>query len=205
MNYLGCELDQHVSGDNMAVKVLGKVNSRTKYLARIAKYLDIRTMRTLATALVQSQYDYACTSWYSGTSQSLKDKLQTSQNRLVRVVLKLHPRTHLDDSHFKLLNWLRVPKRVAQLKTGLIYKILHNSAPSYLSGYVSYICEGHDYNTRSSIANLKTLRYKTKSGKNTFQNTGAEEWNKLPNEIKGIQVESRFKKKVKLWLIIQVK
>lgn len=92
----------------MAQRVILKVSQRTKFLARISSLLDSSTLKTLANALVQCHLDYACTSWYTGTTNGLKDKLQICQNKLIRVVLKLHPRTHFIPDHFSSLEWLRV-------------------------------------------------------------------------------------------------
>lgn len=52
--YFGCELDQHMTGELMALKVIGKVHSRKMFLARVAKFLDTETMRTLAISLIQA-------------------------------------------------------------------------------------------------------------------------------------------------------
>ncbi len=40
VNYLGCVLDNDLSGVNMAMKVLGKVKARTKFLGRHVDFLN---------------------------------------------------------------------------------------------------------------------------------------------------------------------
>ena len=50
---------------------------------------DTETMRTLAASLIQCHYGYACISWFSGMTTNLKDELQTAQNKLMRIILKL--------------------------------------------------------------------------------------------------------------------
>ena len=60
VSYLGCILDGSLGGVSRANKVLGKVNARTKFLARKSKLLDKDSMRVLATALIQCHLDYAC-------------------------------------------------------------------------------------------------------------------------------------------------
>ena len=40
VNYLGCVLDSHLSGVGQAEKVLTNVNQRTRFLARISKFLN---------------------------------------------------------------------------------------------------------------------------------------------------------------------
>ena len=95
ITYLGCILDNKLSGENMALKVIAKVNQKVKFLARVSTQVDQRALKILASALVQCHFDYACTSWYSSIPKVLKTKLQTSQNKMIRLILRLHPRTHL--------------------------------------------------------------------------------------------------------------
>ena len=95
VSYLGCILDGSLGGVSMANKVLGKVNARTKFFARKSKLLDKDSMKVLATALIQCHFDYASTSWFGGLSKLMKGKLQIAQNKLIRVVLKVSPRTHI--------------------------------------------------------------------------------------------------------------
>ena len=139
VTYLGCILDSKLTGEKMALKVISKVNQRTRFLGRISPYANSSALRTLAGALIQCHYDYACTSWFRGISKSLKTKLQTSQNKLVRMLLKLNPRTHLTSAHFRSLGWLRVEERVSQLSLCLVFKILNEAVPNYLVGYLSRV------------------------------------------------------------------
>ena len=77
-------------GVSMATKVLGKVNARTTFLSRKSKLLDKDSMKVLATALIQCNFDYASTSWFVGLPKFMKGKLQIAQNKLIRVVLNVH-------------------------------------------------------------------------------------------------------------------
>lgn len=201
VNYLGCKLDSVMSGEEMATQVLEKVHKKTKFLARKSKYLDISTLKTLAVALVQSNFDYACTSWYSNISKRLKNRLQTAQNKLIRVVLKLPPRTHLDSQHFKSLGWLTVEDRVTMLKLRLVHGIFLDSAPSYFRGYFKRVSDSHNHRTRASDANVNVFRFRTVVGKSTFAYTGAIAWNSLPASLKSIVSKNLFKVAVKKWLM----
>ncbi len=63
------------------------------------------SLKMLAGALVQSHFDYAADFWYSGISKKLKTKLQTAQNKMCRVVLKVHPLMHLRDEHDRKISF----------------------------------------------------------------------------------------------------
>ena len=110
VKYLGCVIDKSLSWESMSKEVLTKVNQRTKFLARNARYLDSNALRALAGALVQCHFDYACTSWFDSAPKTIKNRLQTAQNKLVRVILKIPALTHLEPSHFNSLGWRTVEK-----------------------------------------------------------------------------------------------
>ncbi len=90
INYLGCVLDNSLSGTSMARKVFGKVNARIKFISRYAGFSDRDSLMVLATGLVQSHFDYACFSWMTDLSRTWMIMLQKSQNKLIRLVLVLH-------------------------------------------------------------------------------------------------------------------
>jgi ribonuclease P/MRP protein subunit RPP40 len=204
VKYLGAEIDQNVSGEYMACNVIKKVSSRTKFLARKSRYLDKDTMKLLAAALVQCQLDYASTSWYSNLSKTTKIKLQICQNKLIRTVLHLPPRTHLDHSHFKELNWLPVESRVNQLRLRHVHQIVYNNCPKYLSNYFNNISNVHNIRTRSSQSSLFIPRFKSNIGKSSFKYTGAFAWNQLPSGAQTCVDPIIFKKTVKSFLLNSV-
>ena len=83
VTYLGCILEETVSGESMAHKVISKVNARLKFLHRKNKYLTPNLRRLLCNALIQPYFDYACSAWYSTLSKKLKNRIQTSQNKCI--------------------------------------------------------------------------------------------------------------------------
>ena len=74
VGYLGAEIDQNVSWEAIAKKVLSKVNKRLKLLIRKSKFLDLKAKISVVNAIIQRHFDYACSSWLSGLSASTKSK-----------------------------------------------------------------------------------------------------------------------------------
>ena len=62
IDYLGCILDNNLTGEHMVLKVLNKVNSKLKFLYRQSEHLNPQLRRMLCNALLQPHFDYACTS-----------------------------------------------------------------------------------------------------------------------------------------------
>ena len=71
----------------------------------------------LTTALIRCHFDYA--SWFSGLSKKHKSKCQVLQNKVVRYLINLTPRTHVGVNEFKCVNMLPVNYIVYQLKLHL--------------------------------------------------------------------------------------
>ena len=75
----------------MATKVLGKMNSKLKFLYRILRYLENPRPRSLSNGLTQPRFDYACSSWYPGSNKRLsKNSVSTKQLYLVFSESKTH-------------------------------------------------------------------------------------------------------------------
>ena len=89
-----------------AFNCLNKLNSKLKFLYRKNKFLTPSLRRLLCNALIQPHFDFACTSWFPNLNQSLKKKLQTSQNKCIRFCLQLGNRSHIGIDELKIINWL---------------------------------------------------------------------------------------------------
>ena len=61
VTYLGCILDETMSGEPMAYKTIKKINTRLNYICRKKHFLTPRRRRLLCNALIQPHFDYACT------------------------------------------------------------------------------------------------------------------------------------------------
>ena len=83
-------------------------------------------------SFIQCHFDYACSFWFSCLSQNLKNRLQTTQNKLIKFVLSLDQMIHVGPEHFKILNWLPVTKTVDQIILCHVLKIKSGTAPDYL-------------------------------------------------------------------------
>ncbi len=65
-------------------------------------------------------------------SQKAKTKLQIIQNKMVRFILDLGPRTHITTKHMSDLNILKISGRVKQLRLNITHKIYYSQAPTHL-------------------------------------------------------------------------
>ena len=89
---------------SMGLLVLKKLNSKLKFLYRKNKFLSPPLRRLLCNAIIQPHFDYACIAWFPNLNQSIKNKLQTFQNKCIRFCLQLGNRTHIGIDEFKEIN-----------------------------------------------------------------------------------------------------
>ena len=108
VTYLGCILDETMSRESMALKVINKINSRLKLLHRKNKFLTPALRRLLCNALIQLHFDYASSAWYPNLTQKMKNKIQITQNKCIPYCLQLDKMTHISKNEFENLNWLPV-------------------------------------------------------------------------------------------------
>ena len=190
-------MDQSLSNSQTADKIVSRSNGKIKFLYRQTRHFNMKTKKLLTSALIQCHFEYASASWYSGLTKKYKNRLQTTQNKIVRFLLNAPPRNHIGYSELSQINMLPVDLRVKQLKLNQIHNIVHGKAPMYLQSSFSLNTSRH--NTRSGPLSLSIPSVKS-FGLSSFNYTGAVAWNDLPGDIKSVRTKPMFKSKVKQFL-----
>ena len=190
------------------MSVIKKVNSRLGFLYRKRDFLNYHTRKLLVMAIAQCHFDYASVIWFYSTSQFLRNKLQVTQNKLIRFVLNLDTRAHIGREQFLTLNWLPLSSRVDFKTIGHVFNIHAHSAPLYLSEHFVPVSDVHRHNTRFRVKSsynadntgcsfIDSGRFsipKVKSfGKRSFAYRGCTLWNDLPQNIRDSRSYSNFK------------
>lgn len=202
VKYLGVTLDDSLSGESIANSIISKTGARIKFLYRQAHFLNLKSRKTLCSALIQCYFDYCCSSWYSGLSQKMKNRLQVMQNKVGRFILNLEPRSHIGQPELDRVGLLKVAYRVKQLKLNHVFNIFHGSAPDYLCTHFTKTSDFHKYNTRDSKYNFVVPRAQGQAC-NTFYKTAIQEWNSLPTNIRSVNNKIQFKSATKKHLSFQ--
>ena len=70
------------------------------------KYSPAKLARHCVLLLIMCYFDYACCSWYSALSQKNKNKLQIMQNKIVRFILGMGPRTHIGQEELGMVGMI---------------------------------------------------------------------------------------------------
>ena len=135
VTYLGCILDNILSGEHMAAKVLNTVNNRLKFLYRKQKFLSLSLRRLLCNALIQPHFDYACAAWYPLLNKRQSKRIQIAQNKCIRYCLNLDNKAHIGTNEFLKINWLPTKKELnnafALTSLNFLIKCLLNTQQKY--------------------------------------------------------------------------
>ena len=132
VKYLGVTIDKFLKCDLIVDNVINKVNTILKFLYRNGSRLNTRSMLTLSSALIQCYFDYCCSTWYSSLGKSMKKKLQIMQNKVIRFIFEIGPRTRITCDILESVNMLYASDQVTQLHLKHVFNILNGNAPCYL-------------------------------------------------------------------------
>ena len=128
MNYLGCMLDESLSGETIALRVIEKINSSLKFLYRKNRFLDVPLCILLCNALIQPHFDYACTAWYAKLDKETKRSAASYTKQMHLILLELRSREHISNEYFHKLNWLPKNQRFQQCVTSTVFKFVQTNA-----------------------------------------------------------------------------
>ena len=73
----------------MVQSIIQKANARLTFLFRKQKFINLHTKILLVMSLIRCYIDYACSFCYPGLSKLSRKRLQITQNKMIRFVLKL--------------------------------------------------------------------------------------------------------------------
>ena len=191
VKYLGALLEQDLSGKLMADKVIKKVNSCLKFLYRKREFLDLKERKLVVSALIQPHFDYGSGYWYRGLTKYLKCRLQCAQNKLVRYMLGLNCRSHVDSKHLSTLNWLNIQKRVDYLTASQMHSIFHRQVPYYMFKQIKIT---NPYKLSCLLPSVKS------KGLTSFMYNALKLWNSLPVSLKSNHLRNSFKSNCKKFL-----
>ena len=106
----------------MPSKVLKKINVKLKFMYPQSRYRILAYKKLLCNALIHPHFDYKCSSWFPLLKKKLKVKLQKPQSKCIRFCLNFPPRSHIDPSDFRKINWLPASDRVEYRIANTVFK-----------------------------------------------------------------------------------
>ena len=133
---------------------------------------------------------------WGSCSKSLSQKLQKLQNRAA-LVITFSNYDRSTDELLRMVNWVKLYRQPLVNKSILMYKIVNNMVPNYLSSYFVFPSNTLTYNLRDSDCTLAIPQPRTNYCKRSLSYSGAVLWNSLPLDIRQSLSLNAFKSKLK--------
>ena len=133
---------------------------------------------------------------YGFTTKSNINKLQTLQNKLLKVLTFKDRRYPTNDIHSQL-KILKIEDIFYQEKVSFVHNFINDKLPPTFQNYFTEFAQVHNIETRNKNHNLIIPRHKTNIGASTIKINGAKMWNDLDANIKQILNIKIFRKNIK--------
>ena len=195
---LGVHIDNSLSWSSHIESTLKKCNSLLFLLNRIKQYLNVSTRKLFYNAYILPHLDYCCSIWGNANSELMSAVIKF-QKRAARSILD-KPMETPSVELFTELKWMMFPERVRYQKAILMYKIMHNLTPPYLSNIFKFSSEVHNRALRSTTENLLYVpKPNIEIYRKSLAYSGSKIWNSIPEQIRNANSLQQFRKRYLEW------
>jgi hypothetical protein len=176
-----------------------------RQLKSVSHSLPRDTTRQLVQCLILSRIDY-CNVAFSNLPKQQLDRLQSVINASARLVARVRKYDHITPVLRDELRVLKVRERLQFKLCLLVFKCLHNLAPSYLQQHIIPLADDlvHQRLRASKSADVFLPRFRTLGGDRAFCVAGPKAWNSLPAFIQEITNINTFKRLLKAFILFLV-
>lgn len=195
--YLGIIIDDKLDFKKNLEYVIKKMSKKINFLARISNQLPQITRTKIYTSIVASHIEF-CSSILFLSNETELNKIQLLQNRGMRILLGCNKYTSIK-SMLDCLFWMTIKQRVYFNTIVLIYKIIKNLLPNYLTNKINYVKDGHNHNLRNG-EHFKLKYFNKKRNENNLYYKGLNIYNKLPTDIKSAKNLNDFKRSLSTYV-----
>ena len=169
-----------------------------KRIKTIRYLLDKDTTSLLINSLVLSKMDY-CNSLFVNITKEQLNRLQKVQNNAARLVLR-KDRFNTATPLLRELHWLPVEKRIHYKICTIVFKILNDQCPTYLSDLVKKYQPTRELRSSDDPTVLTKHKVSRKIGERSFFYSAPQFWNLLPQRLREIDSFETFKSHLKTYL-----
>ncbi len=193
--YLGVILDEMLTFDAHIAYIHNKASKKMGAIRKVRQCVDENTALRLYKSLILPHFDYCDTVYMTATKESLQ-KLQLLQNHACRVMLLCDREAHILDMHTNLGLLLLDERR--NLHFGFqLHKTVHGKDKGCLSQYMIPVAQTGRAVTRGKSSNNMVIpAVRTGMGQKGIGYRGPSFWNKLPHDLKVVDVFRSFKRMI---------
>ena len=192
--FLGTIIDEQLKWTEHINYIANKISRLTGILCKARHYVTRSLLKSIYYALIYPQIFYVYVIW-ANAYQSHLDRLYKLQKKIVRI-MTFKEYNHSSIPLFDELKMLNVYQINYYTIVILTNQFKNNQLPNSLKSIFKTNEDVHNYNTRST-KNLHKPLIKTNLRKLSISYKGIDTYNNLPSDLKRIQCQSSFKRKLK--------
>ena len=192
---LGLVMDRFLTFDAHIDQLVGKCTGMLLALSHVKHCLPSDIIESLVMSLVVSHIRY-CLSIYGTYGVAQKHKIQKLLNFCARVVSGKRKYDHISAA-YRQLRWLNAEQMISYHRVCLIHGVRTSGLPLGMAEHL--VMSDHQHGTRTR-GQLQRPSVKSNSGARRLYFSGADIYNKLPQDIREL-LPSRFKARVTDWLL----
>ena len=203
IKYLGVLLDETMSFNHHISYICTRIARNNGIISKLRHYLTLLQMKQIYYSLIYPYISYAILAWGSAYKTHI-DRIQTKQNHSARLIFFATAYGEHTESALPLLNLLDVltVHNVYRFQILKFTYLWHKGLlPKLFSNYFQYASNVHKYNTRyASKRNLYVKKVRTNTGKQTIGYAACIIWDKVPLNLKELNIY-QFSKQLKPYLL----
>jgi Reverse transcriptase (RNA-dependent DNA polymerase) len=198
---LGIYVDSDLSMRTHVARTVSGCFAVLRQLRSIRRSVSVPVLQSLVVSLVLTRLDYGGAT-LAGLPANLLDRMQSVMNAAARLIYAGRKYDHVTPL-LRGLHWLRVPERIDFRLAVLIYRCLHDSAPSYLSADLVRTADVGSRRRLRSAATAALIVPRTRHctiGDRAFSVAGPRVWNELPDTVTSAPSLPAFRRRLKAYL-----
>ena len=196
---LGVHIDENLSWSGHIDETAKKISRAINGLRQVRPFVHFHTLLTIYNALILPLFDYCDVVW-DNLDKGLAERIQKLQNRAARIITQSSYDIRSHDI-LRQLKWEPIGQRRTKHKAIMMFKIMNDKAPTYLSRQFTKVCESNPYHLRRDNSKLTLPLPKTENLKKSFKYGGAKLWNSLPENVKASTSMKYFKRMLDYYII----
>ena len=177
---LGLIIDDQLNWNKHNNEQCKKISKSIALLRKAKDFVSQEELVKIYNSLVLPHFNYCSTIW-NDNNKSHVDKLSKLQKKAARIITN-SDYTIRSSQVFETLQWHPIKKLIDKRDLTMMFKILKNVAPNYLTTMFRK-CDNSNYSLRSNNLKLSLPKPKTDFLKRSFSYRGAIAWNSLPSEF----------------------
>ena len=200
---LGLIIDENLTWEHHINYISQKIKRNVSILKRMSKILPTESLCMLYKTLIEPHFRYCSIIW-GNCGETLKDKLQTLQNRAARIITRTPYEVANHFALLKHLKWLDV-RNIIKLDMGIfMYKAMNQLVPGQIGEMFTCLSTQYSYQTRSMVnGNLFIPANHLMAEQRSLRYAGSKLWNEIPYEIRSANSLNSFKIKFNAYLLEQ--